>query len=168
MGKGRWLGWSGGTSMEVADADAVVPLPSAWQVWAVLAALFAALTSLLAKLGLEGIASNLATWLRTWVVVALLTPLLLATGELRGLTDLPRRSLMFLVLSGAATSVSWLCYFRALQLGPVSRVAPIDKLSVVLVAVFGVWLLGEQLGLRQWLAVALMGAGAVLLAWPGA
>ena len=141
-------------------------LPSTWQAWAVLAALFAALTSLLAKLGLEGIGSNLATWLRTVVVVALLTPLLLATGELQGFTAVPKRSLLFLLLSGAATSVSWLCYFRALQLGPVSRVGPIDKLSVVLVALLGVVVLGEQLGTRQWLAVLLMGAGAVLLAWP--
>ena len=153
--------------MEPAARDAVTPASNAWQLWAVLAAVFAALTSLLAKLGLEGIASNLATWLRTLVVVALLTPLLLATGELRGLMAIPQRSLLFLLLSGAATSISWLCFFRALQLGPVSRVAPIDKLSVVLVAVLGVWVLGEQLGLRQWLAVLLMGAGAVLLAWPG-
>lgn len=148
-------------------AEPLESLSSAWQVWAVLAAVFAAITSLLAKLGLEGIGSNLATWLRTLVVVALLTPLLLATGELQGFTALPKRSLLFLLLSGAATSVSWLCYFRALQVGPVSRVAPIDKLSVVLVAVLGVWVLGEQLGARQWLAVLLMGAGAVLLAWPG-
>ena len=90
-----------------------------------------------------------------------------ASGELQGFAALPKRSLLFLLLSGAATSVSWLCYFRALQLGPVSRVAPIDKLSVVLVAVLGVAVLGEQLGLRQWLAVLLMGVGAVLLAWPG-
>lgn len=153
--------------MEAAERKWMDPLPSTWQVWAVLAAVFAALTSLLAKLGLEGIGSNLATWLRTVVVVALLTPLLLATGELQGFTAVPKRSLLFLFLSAAATSVSWLCYFRALQLGPVSRVAPIDKLSVVLVALLGVVVLGEQLGARQWLAVLLMGAGAVLLAWPG-
>jgi transporter family protein len=160
---------SGGRSgsMEAIAADPMESLPRVWLVWAVLAAVFAAITSVLAKLGLEGIGSNLATWLRTLVVVALLTPLLLATGELQGLSALPKRSLLFLLLSGAATSVSWLCYFRALQLGPVSRVAPIDKLSVVLVAVLGVWVLGEQLGARQWLAVLLMGAGAVLLAWPG-
>jgi len=153
--------------MEAIAADPMESLPRVWLVWAVLAAVFAAITSVLAKLGLEGIGSNLATWLRTLVVVALLTPLLLATGELQGLSAIPKRSLLFLLLSGAATSVSWLCYFRALQLGPVSRVAPIDKLSVVLVAVLGVWVLGEQLGARQWLAVLLMGAGAVLLAWPG-
>ncbi|MEB3198911.1 MAG: EamA family transporter [Synechococcaceae cyanobacterium] len=139
-----------------------------WQAWAVLAALFAALTSLLAKLGLDGIGSNLATFLRTLVVVVLLPLLLAFTGELQDPLSLPRRSLVFLLLSGVATTVSWVCYYRALQLGPLSQVAPLDKLSVVLVAVLGVLVLGEQLDPRQWLAVLLMAGGAVLLAWPGA
>ena len=137
---------------------------SAWQLWAALAAVFAALTSLLAKIGVEGIGSNLATFLRTLVVLALLAGVVLVGGDLRPWPDLPRRSLIFLVLSGLATGVSWLCWFRALQLGPVSRVAPIDKVSVVLVAVLGVTLLGESLDPRQWIGVALMGVGAVLLA----
>jgi transporter family protein len=130
-------------------------LLGSWQLWAGLSAVFAAVTSLLAKLGVEGINSNLATLLRTVVLVG---------GDLQPWPDLPRRSLIFLVLSGLATGVSWLCWFRALQLGPVSQVAPIDKLSVVLVAVLGVTLLGESLDPRQWLGVALMGVGAVLLA----
>jgi transporter family protein len=144
----------------------MVPLVTAldgWLLWASLAALFAAITSLLAKIGVEGISSNLATLLRTLVVVPLLLAVVLASGDLRSWPELPRRSLVFLALSGLATGISWLCWFRAIQLGPVSRVAPIDKLSVVLVAVLGVVLLGESLDPRQWLGVALMGAGAVLL-----
>jgi transporter family protein len=139
-----------------------------WQLWAGAAALFAALTAVLAKLGVQGIDANLATLLRTLVVAAALSLLLLLTGQLPlgQLRSLPTASLAALVLSGLATGLSWLCYFQALQLGPVSRVAPIDKLSVVLVAVLGVWLLGEQLSLRGWIGVALMGIGAALVAWP--
>ena len=144
----------------------ITPLLGSWQLWAGLSALFAAVTSLLAKLGVEGISSNLATFLRTLVVVALLAAVVVAGGDLRPWPALPRRSLVFLGLSGLATGVSWLCWFRALQLGPVSRVAPIDKLSVVLVAVLGVLLLGESLDPRQWFGVVLMGVGAVLLALP--
>jgi transporter family protein len=139
-------------------------LLASWQLWAGLSAFFAAITSLLAKLGVEGISSNLATLLRTLVVVLLLVAVVVAGGDLRPWPALPRRSLLFLALSGLATGVSWLCWFRALQLGPVSRVAPIDKLSVVLVAVLGVTLLGESLDPRQWIGIVLMGLGAVLLA----
>jgi transporter family protein len=139
-------------------------LLGSWQLWAGLSAVFAAITSLLAKLGVEGINSNLATLLRTVVVLLLLAAVVVVGGDLQPWPALPRRSLIFLGLSGLATGVSWLCWFRALQLGPVSQVAPIDKLSVVLVAVFGVTLLGESLDPRQWLGVALMGVGAVLLA----
>jgi transporter family protein len=139
-----------------------------WQWWAGGAAVFAALTSVFAKLGLQGIDANLATFLRTLVVALALALLLLATGQLQWsqLQGLPKPSLLALLLSGLATGASWLCYFQALQQGPVSRVAPIDKLSVVLVAIFGVLVLGEQLGARAWVGVLLMGAGAVLVAWP--
>jgi len=104
-----------------------------WQLWAAGAALFAAITAVLAKLGLQGIDANLATLLRTLVVAGALSLLLLASGQLSWpqLQTLPRASLSALVLSGLATGASWLCYFQALQLGPVSRVAPLDKLSVV-------------------------------------
>lgn len=138
-----------------------------WQLWAVGAALFAAITAVLAKLGLEGIDANLATLLRTLVVAIALALLLAGTGQLSWpqLQTLPRNSLAALLLSGLATGASWLCYFQALQLGPVSRVAPIDKLSVVLVAVFGVLVLGEQLSSRGWIGVLLMGLGAALVAW---
>ncbi|MEN9494993.1 MAG: hypothetical protein RLZZ516_390 [Cyanobacteriota bacterium] len=139
-----------------------------WQLWAGAAALLAAITAILAKLGVQGIDANLATLLRTLVVTIALTLLLLANGELQWLQlkSLPRPSLIALVVSGLATGGSWLCYFRALQLGPVSRVAPIDKLSVVLVAVLGVVCLGEQLSVRGWLGVVMMAIGAALVAWP--
>lgn len=137
-----------------------------WQLWAGLAAAFAALTAVLAKQGVVGITPDLATLLRTLVVLLALTALMAATGQLRwqSLGTLPRASLIALVLSGLATGASWLCYFRALALGPVSRVAPIDKLSVVLVAILGATLLGEQLSLRAWIGVALIGLGGVLVA----
>lgn len=139
-----------------------------WQLWAAGAALFAAITAVLAKMGLQGIDANLATLLRTLVVAGALGLLLLASGQLSWpqLQTLPRASLSALVLSGLATGASWLCYFQALQLGPVSRVAPLDKLSVVLVAVFGVAVLGEQLSARGWIGVLLMTLGAALVAWP--
>ena len=139
---------------------------SQWQLWAVLAAVTAALTSLLAKLGVQGVPSNLATLLRTVVVLLLLVAVVIGRGEWQSPLELPRRSMVFLLLSGLATGVSWLCWFRAIQLGPLARVAPIDKLSVVIVAALGVLLLGETLNPWQWLGVALMGGGAVLLAWP--
>jgi transporter family protein len=140
-------------------------LAQEWAFWAVAAAVLAALTSLLAKVGLEGLSSTLATLLRTLVVGVALAALVLVRGELLPLSALPRRSLLFLALSGLATAGSWLCFFRALQLGPVARVAPIDKLSVVLVAVGGATLLGETLSPAQWLGVALIAVGAVLVAW---
>ena len=139
-----------------------------WQLWAAGAAVLAALTAVLAKIGVGGIDSNLATLLRTVVVVVALTGLLAINGQLRWqqLVLLPRASLAALALSGLATGGSWLCYFKALELGPVARVAAIDKLSVVLIAVFGVWVLGEQLGPRGWIGVVLMGTGALLVALP--
>lgn len=136
-----------------------------WSFWAMAAAVLAALTSLLAKVGLEGLPSNLATLLRTAVVGVVLVALVLARGELLPLSALPRRSLLFLGLSGLATAGSWLCFFRALQMGPVARVAPIDKFSVVLVALGGVAFLGESLSPIQWLGVVLIAVGAALVAW---
>ena len=139
-----------------------------WQLWAAGTAVLAALTSVLAKFGVEGIDSNLATLIRTVVVALALTGLLAINGQLRWnqVSLLPRESLVALALSGLATGASWLCYFKALQLGPVARVAAIDKLSVVLIALFGVWVLGEQLGSRGWVGVVLMAAGALLIALP--
>jgi bacterial/archaeal transporter family protein len=138
-----------------------------WQLWAVLSAIFAALTAIFAKVGVEGINADFATFIRTVVIVVALGAILSATGQWESLGAVSGRSYLFLVLSGLATGASWLCYFRALQLGDAARVAPIDKLSVVMVAVFGVVFLGETLSLPNWLGIALIGAGAVLVAWRG-
>ncbi|MGO9742161.1 MAG: EamA family transporter [Roseiarcus sp.] len=139
-------------------------LLQAWPFWAALAAAFAASTAIFAKLGVEGVNSDLATFLRTLVVVAALAALLTGLGEWRPLGSIAPRTYLFLTLSGLATGASWLCYFRALQLGPAARVAPIDKLSVVLVALFGVVFLGERLTGANWFGVALIAAGAILVA----
>jgi transporter family protein len=138
----------------------------AWQLWALLAAVAAALTAIFAKLGVDTVDAHLATFIRTLVVAAVLSALLLATGQWRTVAAIPARGWLFLVLSGLATCASWVCYFQALQLGDAARVAPIDKLSVVLVAVFGVLFLGEQLAASHWLGIALIAAGALLVARP--
>ncbi len=137
---------------------------SAWQFWAVLSALFAALTAIFAKVGVEAIGSDLATFIRTLVVIVLLGAILIASGQFQSPSTIPVRTWTFLVLSGLATGASWLCYFRALKMGQASQVAPIDKLSVVLVAIFGVVFLGEKLAALNWVGVALIGAGAILVA----
>lgn len=138
-------------------------LPS-WLFWALLSAAFAALTAIFAKVGVEGINSDLATFLRTIVVLVSLGLILSATGQFSHPGPIPTRSWIFLVLSGLATGASWLCYFRALKLGPATLVAPIDKLSVVLVALFGVVFLGERPSLNGWIGIALIAAGAVIIA----
>jgi transporter family protein len=135
-----------------------------WQPWAVLAATFAALTAIFAKVGVAGISADFATFIRTVVIIVALGAMLSGTGQWQSLDAISGRSYLFLVLSGLATGASWLCYFRALQLGDAARVAPIDKLSVVMVAIFGVVFLGETLSLPNWLGIALIGAGAVLVA----
>ena len=135
-----------------------------WQLWAILAATFAALTAIFAKVGVAGISADFATFIRTVVIVVALAAMLSGTGQWQSLGAISGRSYLFLVLSGLATGASWLCYFRALQLGDAARVAPIDKLSVVLVAIFGVVFLGETLSLPNWFGIALIGTGAVLVA----
>ena len=140
-------------------------LLSSWQAWAVLSAGFAALTAIFAKVGVENVGSDFATFVRTIVILLVVAGILSATGQWQPLASVSARTYGFLMLSGAATGASWLCYFRALKLGDASRVAPIDKLSVVLVAVFGVIFLGETLTTRNWLGVALIAAGAILVAW---
>ena len=142
-------------------------LLSSWQAWAVLSAGFAALTAIFAKVGVENVGSDFATFVRTIVILLVVAGILSATGQWQPLGSVSARTYGFLMLSGAATGASWLCYFRALKLGDASRVAPIDKLSVVLVAVFGVIFLGETLNARNWLGVALIAAGAILVAWRG-
>ena len=138
---------------------------SAWQTWAVLSAVFAAVTAIFAKVGVENVSSDLATFIRTVVVIVTLGFLLAVTGQFQAPGTISGRSYLFLVLSGLGTGASWLCYFRALKLGEAAKVAPIDKLSVVLVALFGVVFLGEKLTLPNWLGVALVAAGAVLIAY---
>lgn len=133
-----------------------------WWSYALLSALFAALTALLAKVGVEGVPSTLATALRTVVILVFAWGLVLARGEHHALPSLSRKTLLFLVLSGVATGLSWLAYFRALQLGPASRVAPIDKLSLALTVVLSVLLLKEPMNWRLGLGVVLMVTGALL------
>jgi transporter family protein len=139
-------------------------LPS-WLFWALLSAAFAALTAIFAKVGVEGISSDLATWIRTIVVLVGLSAILFATRQFSRPGSIPTRSWIFLVLSGLGTGASWICYFRALKLGPAALVAPIDKLSVVLVALFGVAFLGERPSFNGWLGIALIASGAVLIAF---
>ena len=140
---------------------------TAWQFWAVLSAAFAALTAIFAKVGVENVGSDFATFIRTIVILAAAGAILAATGQWQPLNSVSPKSYVFLVLSGLATGGSWLCYFRALKLGDAARVAPIDKLSVVLVAIFGVLFLGERLSGANWLGVALIASGAVLVAYKG-
>ena len=136
---------------------------SSWLPWALLSALFAALTAIFAKVGIEAIESDFATLLRTVVVALTLGTLIYATGKWQSPFEIPPKSALFLVLSALATGASWICYFRALKLGDASKVAPVDKLSVVLVAVFATAFLGERPGLREWLGIALVGGGVLLL-----
>jgi bacterial/archaeal transporter family protein len=137
---------------------------STWQLWAVLSAIFAALTAIFAKVGVANINSDLATFIRTCVILLTLALIVYATGQFQNPTSISPRTYLFLVLSGLATGASWLCYFRALKLGNASQVAPVDKLSVVLVAIFGALLLGEKLTMLNWLGVALIAFGAVMVA----
>lgn len=138
-----------------------------WQAWAILSAAFAALTAIFAKIGVESVNSDFATFVRTCVIVVVLGGILWATGNWQAPASVTGRTWVFLFLSGLATGASWLCYFRALKLGDASRVAPIDKLSVVLVAVFAVLFLGEKLTLPNWLGICLIALGAVLVAYKG-
>ncbi|WP_431322493.1 EamA family transporter [Rhizobium sp. YTU87027] len=139
-------------------------MTQSWIFWAVLSAAFAALTAIFAKIGVAGISSDLATLIRTVVIVFIISAIVAATGQWQPFSSISGKTWLFLCLSGAATGASWLAYFRALKIGDAARVAPIDKLSIVLVAVFGVVFLGEKLNLMNWLGVGLIAGGALLLA----
>ena len=139
-------------------------LAASWQFWALLSAIFAALTAVFAKVGVSGVNSDFATLIRTCVVIVVLAAIVAATQQFQPLSSLSRRTWIFLILSGLGTGASWLCYFRALKLGDVARVAPIDKLSIVFVALIGVTFLGEKLSLTNWLGVGLFGLGIYLVA----
>ncbi|PQO47238.1 EamA family transporter [Blastopirellula marina] len=136
-----------------------------WFLWAILSAGFAALTAIFAKIGLEGVNSDFATLIRTVVILVVLAAFVWATGALGDPRQLSWKTLTFLVASGLATGASWVCYFRALKAGEASQVAPVDKFSVVLVALFAFLFLGERPAGREWLAISLVGAGVMLLAW---
>ncbi|WP_394835672.1 EamA family transporter [Pendulispora rubella] len=133
-----------------------------WLGYALLSAVFAALTAILAKMGVQGVPSNLATAIRTAVILVFAWGIALATGEARAVGSIKLRALTFLVLSGLATGLSWLAYFRALQLGPASRVAPVDKLSLALTIVLSVVVLKEQLTWKLGLGVGLITAGVLV------
>ena len=137
---------------------------SGWLFWALLSALFAALTAIFAKIGIQNVDSDLATLIRTLVLIVPLALFVWLAGKWTNPFQLSAKTLVFLALSALATGASWLCYFRALQLGNAANVAPVDKLSVVLVAIFAVAFLGERPSLREWSGIGLIGAGVVLLA----
>jgi transporter family protein len=139
-------------------------MTTTWQFWALLSAAFAALTAIFAKVGVENVNADLATLIRTIVIVLVLGAIVWAFGEYQPPSSIATRTWTFLILSALATGASWLCYFRALKLGNASQVAPIDKLSVVLVAIFGALFLSEKLTALGWLGVLLIGGGAVLVA----
>jgi transporter family protein len=135
-----------------------------WQFWAILSAVFAALTAVFAKVGVENVNSDFATFIRTIVILLCLAAILAATGQFQAPGTVSGRTYAFLVLSGLATGASWICYFRALKLGDAAQVAPIDKLSVVLVAIFAFLFLGERPSGTNWIGIALIAAGAILVA----
>lgn len=140
---------------------------SPWVLWAVLSASFAALTAIFGKVGVEGINSDFATLIRTIVILPMLGLIVALSGTWQPLASLPGKTVLFLILSGVATGFSWLCYYRALQLGPVSGVAPVDKMSVLLVALFAVLFLGEKLELRNWIGIGFIAIGVVLVTMRG-
>ncbi|WEJ08990.1 EamA family transporter [Sinorhizobium prairiense] len=139
-------------------------MTQAWQFWALLSAVFAALTAIFAKIGVADVTSDFATLIRTAVILVVVVSIVAVTGQWQRPTEISDRTWLFLGLSGLATGASWLAYFRALKLGDAARVAPVDKLSIIFVAVFGVLFLGEKLNLMNWLGVGLIAAGALLLA----
>lgn len=134
-----------------------------WAVFALLSAVFAALTSILAKVGIEGVNSNLATALRTGVVLVMAWAMVFLTHAQTGLGEIDRKSWLFLILSGLATGASWLCYYKALQMGEVSKVAPIDKLSVVITLVLAFVFLHEEFTPKSIVGCLLIGAGTLLM-----
>ena len=134
-----------------------------WLIFAILSAIFAALTSILAKIGIEGVNSNLATAVRTIVVVLMAWFMVFITGNQNGIVDISKKSWIFLILSGLATGASWLCYYKALQLGEASKVVPIDKLSIVITIVLAFIFLGEQITLKTLIGCCLIVIGTFIM-----
>ena len=136
---------------------------ASWIYWALLSAVFAALTAVFAKIGIRNVDSDFATLIRTAIIIVVLSIFVVSTGKWTNPLTLSTKTLLFLSLSAVATGASWVCYFRALQIGEASQVAPVDKLSVVLVAVFAVIVLGERPSLREWVGIGMVSAGVLLL-----
>ena len=141
-----------------------MPDTSAWFYWAFLSAVFAALTAIFAKIGIQGVDSDLATLVRTAIIIVVLSAFVWLTGKWSNPLALPAKTWLFLSLSALATGASWVCYFRALQIGEASKVAPVDKFSVVLVAVFAVAFLRERPSIREWIGILLVASGVLVLA----
>ena len=136
-----------------------------WFYWALLSAIFAALTAIFAKVGIQGVDSDLATLIRTAIIIVVLSAFVAYTGKWANPLELSPKTWLFLGLSGLATGASWVCYFRALKIGDASKVAPVDKLSLVLVAVFAFAFLGERPSLREWSGISMVAEGVLLLAF---
>ncbi len=136
-----------------------------WFHWALLSAVFAAMTAIFAKVGLQGVDSDLATLIRTAIIIVVLSLFVVYTGKWSNPLELSAKTWLFLGLSGLATGASWVCYFRALKIGNASQVAPVDKLSLVLVAIFAFTFLGERPSLREWSGIAMVAGGVLLLAF---
>lgn len=138
---------------------------SPWFYWALLSAVFAALTAICAKVGIQGVDSDLATLIRTVIILIVLAAFIMATGKWSNPLTISAKTWLFLALSGLATGASWVCYFRALQMGEASKVAPVDKLSLVLVAVFAFAFLGERPTAQEWTGIIMVASGVLLLAF---
>ena len=141
-----------------------MPSSTAWFYWALLSAVFAALTAIFAKIGIQGVDSDLATLVRTSIILVVLAAFVWFAGKWSNPWELPSKTWVFLTLSALATGASWVCHFRALQIGDASQVAPVDKLSLVLVAVFAFAFLGERPTLREWTGIAMVASGVLVLA----
>jgi transporter family protein len=137
---------------------------SQWQFWAAGSAFFAALTAILGKIGVESVNSHFATLIRTVVILFFVLGVVVATAAYQPLATVTRKTYLFLVLSGAATAASWLCYYRALKEGPASGVAPLDKISVVMVAIMGVFILREKLPVLSWIGIGMIAIGSAIVA----
>jgi len=136
---------------------------NSWFYWALMSAVFAAITAIFAKIGIKGVDSDLATLVRTAIIIVVLSAFVWFAGKWSNPFELSSRTWVFLSLSGLATGASWVCYFRALQIGEASKVAPVDKLSLVLVAIFAFTFLGERPSLREWTGIAMVAGGVLVL-----
>ena len=142
-----------------------MPSVNDWFFWALLSAVFAAMTAIFAKIGLAGVDSDFATLIRTIVIIIVLSLFVFLAGKWSNPFALSQRTWLFLTLSGLATGASWVCYFRALKVGEASKVAPVDKLSLLLVAVFAFWFLDERPNMREWIGILMVGGGVLVLAF---